>query len=288
MKKIDITHKNLIEKIRSDYGHTLSSHSFVSLYLWQEAMDLSLICSDDFYTAKCGMEGDDSWFFPCGDERKIYEFIAEHMSNKKFSMCYLRECDVDWINLHFPDKWNFFRTEESDEYICDVSACVSLEGGKFSEIRKKIRKLDKNYDIRVCKISESTLKDAMEVFENWYEAEHSVGKNGLTDDLVAEKALNERELLDVDGVILYEDNRPVSVFGGFPLSEDTVDVLIGKSISHTPAGTAYYALREYLRICEGKYKYCNLEEDLGIEGIRQMKSRLHPIEKTPIWEAVLK
>lgn len=287
-QKIDFSHKEIIEKIRSEYGHTLSSHSFASLYLWQHAMGLSLICDKDFFAVQCGGENSNMWFFPCGNEQKTHSFISEKMSDKPFSLCYLRERDVKWLDKNFPEKWNFKRAEPSDEYICNVSEYISLEGSKFSEIRRKIRKIDREHDITVRKISDSTLNDAMGVAEKWYAKEHHIGKDGLSDDMIAEIALDERKKLDISGIIMYADGVPVSVFAGFPLTGDTADVLIGKCTLDAPKGVAYYALREYLRSLDGKYLYCNHEEDLGIEGIRQMKSSLCPIEKTHIWEADLK
>lgn len=288
IRKIDFKHKEIIEKIRSEHGHILSSHAFTSLYLWQHAMGLSLMCGEDFFAVQCGGHESNTWFFPCGDEKKIHSFIAGRMSDKPFSLRYLRECDVHWLEDNFPGKWNFCHAESSDEYICNISEYISLEGSKFSEIRRKIRKIDREHGITVKEISDSTLSDAISVAKKWYAAEHHIGAGGLSDDMIAEIALSERTGLGVSGVVVYADGAPVSVFAGFPLTADTVDVLIGKCTANAPRGIAYYALREYLRSLNGEYKFCNHEEDLGIEGIRQMKSSLCPIAKTHVWEADLK
>lgn len=288
MQKIDFTHKEIIEKIRFEQGHILSSHAFASLYLWQNAMKLSLICSEDFFAVQCGDMKANMWFFPCGSEQKIYDFIFKKMSVKPFSLRYLRECDVKWLKENFPERWSFKRAEPSDEYICNISEYISLEGSKFSEIRRKIRKIDKEFNITVRKISDDTLSDAMSVAQKWYADEHHTGKDGLSDDMIAEIALTKRNELNINGIVMYANEMPVSVFAGFKLTDDTADVLIGKCTPNAPKGAAYYALREYLKSLNGKYLYCNHEEDLGIEGIRQMKNSLCPIEKTHIWEAELK
>lgn len=285
MERINLEHKSLIEHIRKKYGHELSSHAFNSLYLWQDEMKLSLICRDNFFAVKCGVRGKNSWFFPCGDENKIYDFISEHMSECDFSMCYLRECDVKWLNENFPEKWKFNRDETADEYICKVGEYVSLDGSKFSEIRRKIRKLDKEFDISAMPISKDNLADAEDVISRWQSVGHIAGKDGISDDSVSEKAISDMQNLDISGVVLYADGAPVSVFAGFALTADTLDVLVGKCVPNSPKGAAHYALREYLRLCGEKFTYCNHEEDLGIEGIRYMKNSLCPISKTAIWEA---
>lgn len=280
-------HKNRIEKIRREREHTLSSHAFSSLYLWQYAMGLSLELAEDFFSVKCGINGNNSWFFPCGDEQKVFDFICNHIQDDSFSLCYVRETDVKWLEEKFPSKWKFNRVEECDEYICDILEYISLEGSKFSEIRRKIRKLDKEYKITSKIITDTNIADAMTVISLWNSVSHNISEQNLTDEQIAETALAQRKLLDINGIILYADELPVSVFAGFPLSDNTVDVLIGKCVPDAPRGTVYYGLREYLKLCASEYKYCNHEEDLGMPGIRQIKSSLCPVSKTPIWKAVL-
>lgn len=286
MERININHKNFIEQLRSKYTHTLSSHAFNSLYLWQNEMDLSIMCYEDFFVVKCGMYGANSWLFPCGDEKKIYDFVKAHMYDKSFSMCYLRDSDVKWLESKFPNKWDFKHDVNSDEYICDINEYVSLEGGKFSEVRRKIRKIDSAYDIEVKKLSDEVLSDAETVISKWHSISHYSAENGMTDDTVSQQALREMNKLDIDGIVMYADGEPVSVFAGFALCSDTLDVLIGKCTPDAPKGIAYYALREYLKGCSDEFVYCNHEEDLGIEGIRNMKNSLWPVSKTAVWEAV--
>lgn len=287
LRKIGLEYKDYIEHIRTEYGHTLSSHAFVSLYLWQKDMNLSLLCEKDFFAVKCGDNSENMWFFPCGNPEKTYGFICENISDKSFSLCYLRDCDKEFLEDKFPGKWSFRHADESDEYICGIEEYINLAGGRFSEIRRKIRKIDKTCTVTVRGICDETIADAVKVCDKWYETEHSTGKNGLTDDMIAEKALNERQELGINGIIMYADRIPVSVFAGFPLSSDTADVLIGKCTPGAPKGAAYYALREYLKTLNGKFTYCNHEEDLGIEGIRSMKESLCPVRKARMWEAVL-
>lgn len=43
-----------------------------------------------------------------------------------------------------------------------------------------------------------------------------------------------------------------------------------------------------LRQYQDRFLYCNLEEDLGIPGIRMVKRKMRPIAFNEIWEAELK
>ena len=288
MNEITNEHKHLIESVRACCHHALSSHAFPSLYLWQNSMGLSVLCEDDFFAVKSTQKPGNFYFYPCGNDEKTEKFIRSQMTDKTFSMGYLRECDKQWLEEHFPDMWDFRRVEDADEYICDISEYIALSGSKFSEIRRKIKKIDREHEISVKIITEQTLPDAMAVLEDWYRYEHSEGANHLSDDSVAETALSNMAFLDISGIVLYCDAIPAAVFAGFPLSSDTVDVLIGKTTADAPKGIVYYGLHAYLKTCADTYTYCNHEEDLGIPGIRQVKQSLCPIFKNEIWEAALK
>ena len=228
--------KDSVDKICKEYDLTLSSHAFASIYLWKQIMGLTLELNDKFFSVKCEINGDNSWFFPCGNEEAKYNFICEHIREKTFALGYLRECDVEWLEKRFPDRWQFNRLEECDEYICDISEYISMEGSKFSEIRRKIRKLDKEYDLKAEIITDENIDDAMFVVSRWNDVSHNISEQNVTDKYVAETALAERKLLDISGIILYADGKPVSVFAGFPLSDDIVDVVIGKCVPDAPKG----------------------------------------------------
>ncbi len=184
--------KSQIEKIRKSFRHKLSSHAFASIYLWQKEMDLSISLREKFFSVRCGIYGANAWFFPCGDEDEIYGFIKSLMGDETFSLCYLRECDVKWLENKFPGMWEFIRDDASDEYICDISEFISLEGSKFSGIRKKLRKIDKNYKVTAKVICGENIDDALSVISIWNSRLHNIGSNGLTDDEVSASALRNR------------------------------------------------------------------------------------------------
>lgn len=210
------------------------------------------------------------------------------MLEPDFALCYLREEDVRWLNEHFPEQWEPGREASADEYICNISEYIELKGSRFSEIRRKLRHIDCNYKAEARILTDDNFEDARVVFSRWEEVSHSVGEGELTDEGIAEMALNSREDLDINGIVFYLNDVPAAVFAGFSINEAILDVLIGKCVPGAPRGTVYYALHEYLKLCGGEYTECNHEEDLGIAGIRQMKTSLCPVRKNEIWEAVLK
>lgn len=285
-RPIQLEDRPIIDEIRAKTGHTLSAHAFPSLYVWQKEMKLSLYLQEDFFSVKIDSRGDNAWFFPCGDQAGIYQFIQSGMDTPGFSLAYLRDCDAQWLQEQFPGMWDVRREEASDEYVCKITDYLEMEGSKYSDVRKKLRHLEREYQVEAKEISEATLEDAYEVLQQWRKIQHHVSAENVEDRGVAEIALGDREALSLTGSILYLNQKPVALYAGFPIDQQTIDVLVGKCVPDAPNYTVYLAMREFLRQNKGDHIYCNLEEDLGIPGIRMVKQKMRPTFKNEMWEAV--
>ena len=104
-RAVTLEDRPAIDAIRAKAGHTLSAHAFSSLYLWQGEMKLSLYLEKDFFTVKIDSRGDNAWFFPCGAEESVRQFIENGMNTPGFSLFYLRTCDAEWLEQTFPGAW---------------------------------------------------------------------------------------------------------------------------------------------------------------------------------------
>ena len=271
-----------IENLRKTYRHQLSSHAFVSLYLWREQMSLSLYLEKDVFSAKCGIRGENAWFFPCGDKKKTASFIREVEKSPKPILCYLRKEDVEWLTENFPDEWEIRRLPEGDEYLYDTKGHEQLLGKTYANMRTQVHKVEREYHPQVRLLDETTKSDALSVVEEWSYGEHKFGTIGIRDDDVDKEAICMQKELGIKGIVLYLDEKPVAVTAGFLLADDVFDMVIAKS-NVTLQGVSYYSKRE-LFIRSG-CKTVNMEEDLGIEGLRRMKQGLKPYAMNEIWEA---
>ena len=284
-QRITLRHKKAIEALRHSAGHILSSHAFASLYLWREEMGLSLLLTPDMFTVRCGWKGKNAWFFPCGEEAAADAFIRRKLSEPDFSLCYLRGCDADRLEKQFPGRWDIRRVPQDDEYLYDTEGHRTLAGGAYANMRTQVHKVEREYRPRTAWLSDDTIEDALQVIRQWSHGEHRFEACTLRDDRVDEEALLKRRELGITGIVLYLKDEPVAVTAGFALDRDTFDVAVAKSIS-TAQGVPYYAKRElFVRI---EQPVVNLEEDLGIPGLRRMKQGMHPTGKQDIWEASLR
>lgn len=246
-------------------------------------MGLSLLLEPDMFAVRCAWQGSNAWFFPCGDGEAAKHFMETRMEEQDFSLCYLRNCDVSWLEETFPGRWEISRTPDADEYIYDRDGHRQLAGGVYANMRTQVHKVEREYTPRTEPLGEDNLGDALEIIRQWNHGSHRFETCELRDDQVDEEALLKYRELGITGIILYLDGKPTAVTAGFALAEDVFDVVVAKSVS-TAQGVPYYAKRELFR--RSPYRLINMEEDLGLAGLKRMKNGMYPVAKNEIWEAV--
>ncbi len=267
------------DQIRAAYSHELSSHAFASLYLWRNHMGLTLYLDKLFFTVKCDVCGTNAWFFPCGEEKKKALFIERHMEETDFSLCYLRERDRTFLETHFPGKFLIREEECCAEYLYDRREYETISGGRFSNMRKQIRRLTKEHTVSVQKLGEENERLALETLDG--------NLNGSKALDVAKDALFHRKELEMSGVLIFVDGTAQSLVMGFPLTKDTVDGCIDCS-NTSIHGLSYFGKRVFFLSCGEQYRFLNAEEDLGLPGLRMMKRHMAPIRTNKIWSAKYK
>lgn len=262
-----------IDAIRKKTGHTLSSHAFTSLYLWQRAMKLSLCLEDDAFFIRFVLRGENAWFYPCGSEKAQAAFLQAGLGTPDFSLHYVRREDIDFIQAHFPGQFRFEEARGDSEYICGRGEQVEMPGGKFRKLRSKVNRGKNCCKWNVLKICRENLPVCRSIIENW---EHS----GVSDREVALFSLDHFEELNMMGIILESEDGPQAAAYGSCIAEDIFDLHVAKTIMHNIDSylkwTLYSCLPETIQ-------WINLEEDLNIPGLRTSKLESVP-ELIPLWK----
>lgn len=271
-----------LEKINEKYQNSKSSHAFSSLWLWQREMKLSLWLGEDCYIVKADKG---RYFFPCGDPAEKKEFLKQICKSPGVELHYLSDLDKQWLEREFTGEWDFFRAEDEDEYIYHIGEQLELLGKNYANMRTQIHKIEREHEVRTEKLETNNLAVAKRIVDTWCSGDERFLGSTLRDDNVDRMAIEFAEQLHIEGVIIYIDGNAMSVVAGFPLSEDTFDIVVSKCTENIQ-GLSYYSKREMMKQVSDRFTYLNLEEDLGIAGLRKMKKMLHPVEKNEMWRAL--
>jgi len=277
---VDLGCRESIETLRHRFCHTLSAHAFASLYLWQEAFGLTVCVHENAFFVRCLEKGEQAYFFPCGDERAILEFVERLLSQPGASLCYIRQQDKAFLEQHFPGRFFFTETPEDSEYIYRRETQITLPGGAFRNLRAKIHKARDRRQWQISELTKETLCVAETVARRWSET-----RQETADLAVIQKALEQYDILGFQGILLEDENGPQAVAFGSMITEDTFDLHVTKTL--LPSVDSYLKWELYRRLSDSVL-WINQEEDLGIPGLRTNKKESCPEMIVPLWKGVLR
>jgi hypothetical protein len=281
---IGLCHRPAVDGIRAEYGHTSSSHAFMSLFLWRFDMGLSLFAGDRFFVARCRRRGENCYFFPCGDAADAARFIHSHMGEPDFKLCYLRDADADFLKSEFPGRFSIEYDRDSAEYLYDRAAQVQMKGGRYAKLRQRVSGIERRYELEIEGLSPENLAQSREFVINWRKQRKELFQTGFDDMRASVEALEMREELGLFGVLERLNGVPCAVLAGGFISGDTFDLCMAKTLSCV-SGFDFYARRALYERLPDECRLINREEDLGIDGLRESKLRMRPCAIVGMWEA---
>lgn len=220
--------------------------------------------------------------------KELIKHVAQHTSEPTFTLYSVPES-----TCHALANWAAVKSTEEDidnhDYIFSVESIANLSSEKLRAKKKKLTKLHRQYpDLEVRLIDHSSPKIQKQMFELF---EHWIKASGSDDWQREHRAL--KRMIDLQGFHIvclgaFDKERLV----GFTVNEieknDYYQGHFGK------VDYKYHGLGLLLEHETAKYihehfgsKYMNLQQDLGIEGIRYYKQSLGPLKQLKKYNLVI-
>ena len=180
------------------------------------------------------------------------------------------------------------------DYVYRVADMAELKGRRYDGKRNHIKRMRRHHPVYTYGPLEREDRDAaLALFEAWCAARPAIrGGEGRPEDLEYEcqrkslwRAFEAYEALGLVGGALRIDGA----LAGFVIaSELTPEMACVHLEYHRPdvPGLAQTLLWESCRSTFAEFTYVNLEQDLGIEGLRRHKSSYHPVRMEEKFEVV--
>lgn len=233
----------------------------------------SRLCDDDFrvYLAPMGHGHLKDAFLNIISDAKSY--------GKRVKFYSLTEKYADVLKEEFPCRFDIEEDRELAEYIYRTESMSTFSGRKLRKRRSEVNTFWNIYGDRasVTKIEPGDFSDILEFEGKWLE------KNKETHDMEAlgrEARMIELQLahfqeLHLSGIVLRIDGVVAGFGYGTKLSEDYYDAIIEKG--DRDVHNVYKVLRqESVKQCAMDCTYVNMEEDVGILGLRALKYAYKP------------
>lgn len=275
-----------VYEFTSKYGEGSCQHSFITMYSLNEKYG-DLICEKDgfLFILRIRLCNQDYRVYLAplgnGDWKSAFERILadahEHGARVKFIS--LTKTAAEYLEHEFSEQFEIMEDRDLAEYIYLTDKIARFPGVKLEKRRKEINKFWRTYGERahVTTITRDDFQDILEFEQLWLE------QNIEDHDMVSLKReqrsiqlqLEHYEELALSGVVLRIDGRVHGFSYGVKLSDDYYDAIIEKCDKNIL--NIYRVVRqESVKQCAMDCKYVNLEEDLGIEGLRNLKHHYKP------------
>ena len=207
------------------------------------------------------------------------ECFAHH---QPFSITNVNQQGIDFLQRVFPGEFEFSGPmPERYDYICLREKIIALEGKEMRPKRQHLYQSPRFYPNHEYRPLEPGLfPECLQLLQQWSDNAEAIGHLQGADSKVMEResisqVFNNWERFGAIGGAMFVDGKMVAFTYGVPINGNTFDLCVEKGdIAYK--GVYTVVRHEFMQQIPEQYTYINLEEDLGLPGLRRAKSSYHP------------
>lgn len=281
-QKFDLSQADAYNRYLRNCGERGCEYSLANLHLWgrQQAAFYH-----DYLVLFSQFEKRSIYPFPVGkgDIKPVLDAII-HDARQRGIVCRLSGLNASECMLLeelYPGQFQFHPDRDSCDYVYKIEDLATLKGRKFQKKRNHLNKFKENHpNCRIAVLDDDNLPAVRDMVARWYEAR--LAENPQADFHLEQRAIKRafanRELLELEGLIMEEDGQILAMTMGSPLSENTFDIHFEKAREDVDG--AYAAINQafaaHLMEKYPELRYLNREDDMGIPGLRKAKLSYNP------------
>jgi hypothetical protein len=278
-RPIELKDKPWMDACRDVRRNPFSALSFSSLYAWKNTYGFSVSGDEDFFAVYS--QHDHAYYVPCGKKEKCLAFIEQTCREEKNPhFLYLtREQGEELKQLGF----HLILRDDLSEYVSSAPALALEEGHHMPHsFRNKVRHFQRHMPYTARPLTEDDLPSLLDMART-AEVEH---RGNVDDWNVLELELEAFSTLGMSGVCLETESGQQAFLVGYENTPEEYTMTTPKHDPALPAQTTAVLIHEMAQIVKDRYPLINLEEDLGISGLRQAKILYNPVDRLNVYEAI--
>jgi uncharacterized protein len=274
-RALEIGDLNTISEALKVNPPVISELTFTNIYCWREVYkpqvsllnDFLIICSD------CALER--KFFVPIG--AGYIKAPMEVLLQEKNSLFFRIPEAVKSLFDENPVYRVEFDADNSD-YLFKTRDLIELPGRKYDGKRNLIKKFKSFYNYEYLKVTSSHVDECFQFEEEWCSIKHCDSVEGLFKErrAIREMIAHCSEFGLVGGAIRVE-GKICALAIGQKLNHNTLVMHVLKA-NPTMSGLYQVIYNEFLAHEALDYELVNMEQDLGLEGLRKSKLSYHPVE----------
>ncbi len=269
-----VSHKSFFDKAFLDDPPEISEFTFTNLYAWRQIYKLELSCLDGLIIVRSGSQTPERFFMPIGkgDVKKAVAAIAKDTNGVFFRV------PESAVNLFSADPdFKAERDIDNSDYLFAAKDLIELAGRRYDGKRNLIKKFKENYSYEYIGLAGSNVKACLEFEDTWCLIKDCDSVEGLNNERQAfREMISNFSGFGLIGGAIKINNAIAAAAIAERLNPDTLVMHILKADPEIP-GLYQTMMNDFISREGGAFKYVNLEQDLGVEGLRKAKASYHPV-----------
>lgn len=270
IETIDLKHRDCLAERFRQMNVQISDYAFANVYLFRN------ISHYEFVTRECGLfvsgrnKQKQTYVMPLNDPQGCdLKTFNDILGERDFFF----PIPEEWL-VYFPkDKFSINFDESESDYLYLTENMAGFKGKQYLRHRNHLKQFLASYIAEGVSVSDHNFSDALTVLQEWQD--DFCMSSDKTDFEQCSEALQNFSGLALWGIIYYIAGKPAGFIIGEALTGDTFCLHFAK------ASKRYHGIYEYMfndtaKRLESKYKYLNLEEDMGNKNLRRTKKSYGP------------
>jgi hypothetical protein len=272
VEPLTLDHQRLLHSQLKCLALSLSEYNFSNIYLYRKLHLFEVVFVANKIYIKGNTRDDLVYYMPT--EVPEWEDL-EHLAQQLQAKVVFFPIPDRWLD-HFPqDKCQRDFLEADSDYLYTLKQIQEYPGRGLAGQRNLVKQFRRNYSCEVVSLDDKSVADAITLLNRWK-------KPTETDYESCLEGLQLYQQLHLEGRVYYVNRQPIAFVLGEPLNATTY------LLHSIKADTAFHGIypfvyQEYALSLSPSYEYLNMEQDLGVSGLRQAKRSYHPCETAKKW-----
>lgn len=262
----------------------LSEYSFANIYLFRAVHHYGVIEHEGEVLISGVMREGKNYLMPTRQPDAVWVQRCSNLLPKGDCFYPIPEA---WLSAFDSAYFQREFQEKQSDYIYSTEKMSSLPGRHLSNKRNLIHQFLGEYEIKFELLAESNLDNALDLLDKWkQQLDEAETIAMLRDCIECKEALQLREQLKLQGIILYADDKPVGIALGEALSDEMFVMHFAKALrSYKGAYQYLFELfaQQVQKIFQPASLWINLEEDMGSPSLAHAKHSYHPEKLAKKW-----
>lgn len=269
-------------KILNEYLYSNKKHicelNTANLFIWKDFDRAEMTLINDNLCVRVNSLSDPPYFL---------EPIGHHKPEETLGVCFesvrsISRVSEEFLNSIDQEKYKIEPLRGQFDYIYRARDLAEMKGKAYDGKRNHIKKFIRHFpDYKFVPFKEEFNKHALALFEKWFEVRkdsrffpklaHTAQKNALT------IALNNFSKLNLAGGATFGGNKLRCFIIGSRLTNNCISAHF-QYCDPEADGASQFTLKEACSLIFSGFEFINLEQDLGIPGLRKAKLSYHPLK----------